>query len=316
MARIFILPGALALLGVGYLLSLTAHAQDIDKSELSYYANVKPMMDYPLPDLVKAAPELQGMEPAANQDQLASILDKAGEVAEDLLAKMPNLISREDVTQTKLSDQGSLRGQRRHQFDYLIIVRDQDSTLSVEESRLEPGGTGEGTQHPEAGYTLTKGFATVWLHFLSPNQLGARFRYLGQQSSDGIRCYVVGFAQIPESAAISGIVIVKGKPVQVFDQGIAWIDESSFRIVRMRMDLLAPRPDIGVEKVTTELHFGETNIPQAASPLWLPKEVTVTARMNNHQFRNVHHYSEYRLFTVESKILPAPPEPPQPAKPN
>jgi hypothetical protein len=163
---------------------------------------------------------------------------------------------------------------------------------------------------------LTRGFASAWLHFLPPIQSAARFRYLGQQTNGGLRCYVVAFAQKPGWATFTGTFVLDGISVRILYQGIVWIDKASFRIVRLRMDLLSPRPDIGLERQTTELHFGETRLPQTASPLWLPQEVVVTTEIKKQLLRNVHYYSGYRLFKVETKILPAPPDQPLPNRPD
>ena len=315
-ARVFILPIALAVLGFTHLHLLVAKTQIFDTCGQSYYVNARPLLDYPLHDLLRAAPELQGLEPTGNQDELAFILDKAGKVTEDLLGSMPNLISREDVTQEKLRDQGSVKEQRRNEFDYMILAHRQDANVTLDEYRAGPDGSPLEVQGLEQGYMLTRGFASIWLHFLPPNQSAARFRYLGQQTNGGLRCYVVAFAQKPGWATITGRLVYKGRSVCILYQGIAWIDEASFRIVRLRMDLLAPRPDIGLERDTIELHFAETRLPQTVSPLWLPQEVVVTTDMNNQFYRNVHRYSGYRLFKVETKILPAPPDQPLPKRPN
>jgi hypothetical protein len=282
----------------------------------SYYENARPLLDYPLNDLLRATPELRGLEPAGNQDQLAFILDRAGKVTEDLLDSMPNLVSREEVTQQKLRAPGSVKEHRRLEFDYMILTHRKGADVTLDEYRAGPDGSPLEAQGTEEGYTLTRGFAPVWLHFLPAIQPEERFRYLGQQTDGGLKCYVVAFAQKPGWVTITGTVTHEGRSVCVLYQGIAWIDEASFRIVRLRTDLLAPRPDIGLERQTTVLHFGETRLPQTVSPLWLPQEVVVTTDMNNQFFRNVHHYSGYRVFKVETKILPAPPDQPLPQRPN
>jgi hypothetical protein len=313
---VFILPIALAVLGFAHLHLFVAKTQIIDTSGQSYYVNARPLLDYPLHDLLRAAPELQGLEPTVNQDELAFILGKAGKVTEDLLGSMPNLISREDVTQEKLRAPGSVKNHHRLKFDYMILTHGRDANVALDEYRAGPDGSPLEAQGLEEGYMLTRGFAAVWLYFLPPIQSEARFRYLGQQTNGGLRCYVVAFAQKPGWATITGTVVCEGRSVCTLYQGIAWIDEASFRIVRLRMDLLAPRPDIGLERQTTELHFGETRLPQTVSPLWLPQKVVVTTAMNKQVFRNVHRYSGYRLFKVETKILSAPPDEPLPKRNN
>jgi hypothetical protein len=45
----------------------------------------------------------------------------------------------------------------------------------------------------------------------------------------------------------------------------------------MRLDLLELRLDVGLERLTTDIQFGEVRVPQATAALWLPREVTVTS---------------------------------------
>ena len=315
-ARGFILPFALVVFGFALLPLWVAEAQLTDTSGQFYYLNARPLLDYPLQDLLRAVPELRGLEPAPNQDDLASMLDKAGKVTEDLLDSMPNLVSHEEVTQQKLGAPGRVMDHRRVEFDYMILAHQHGANATLDEYRAGLDGSPLTTEGLEEGYMLTRGFASEWLHFLPPIQPAARFRYLGQQTDGGLRCYVVAFAQKPGFATITGTVVQGGRSACILYQGIAWIDEASFRIVRLRTDLLAPRPDIGLERQTTELHFGEVHLPQTVSALWLPQEVIVTTDMKDHLFRNIHRYSGYRLFKVEARILPAPPDQPLPKKPD
>jgi hypothetical protein len=64
----------------------------------------------------------------------------------------------------------------------------------------------------------------------------------------------------------------------VLFQGIAWIDEADFRIVRLRTDLLAPRPDIFLKTLTSNVRFFEVRIPVqgAAVSLWMPQQANIT----------------------------------------
>jgi hypothetical protein len=312
----FILPSALAALGFALLHSSVAEAQIVDTSEQSFYDNAKPMLDSPLPDILKAVPELAGLEAASNSDELYSILYKTGKEAEDLLSKMPNLTSREDITQEKLHDSIISKGQRRRAYNYLILIHRNGANDLLEEYRTAPDGSEPEGQGIDEDYAVTAGFASSWLHFLPANRLAARFRYLGEQTDGGRRCYVVAFAQKPGWAAVIGTVVYKGMRVLILYQGIAWIDEESYRIIRLRTDLLAPHPAIGLESQTTELHFGEIRLSKIPSPLWLPREVVVTTTWNKQTYRNIHRYSDFRLFEVETNSVPAPPTEPLPTKPQ
>jgi hypothetical protein len=99
---------------------------------------------------------------------------------------------------------------------------------------------------------------------------------------------------------LSGTFRAGETSVSTFDQGLAWVDSTSYQIVRMRTDLLRPVAKVRLERVTTDTHFGEVHFIQSPLTVWLPREVTVTVEWNGRLLRNTHTYSEFKLFNVES----------------
>ena len=69
----------------------------------------------------------------------------------------------------------------------------------------------------------------------------------------------------------------------------------------MRLDLLAPRTDVGLEQHTTWVEFEEVRFDSASRTLWLPHEVRIVIVCKGWRFANRHGYSQYRLFSVESR---------------
>ena len=67
------------------------------------HANAPTYVDYPLPKLRTAVPALNGMKPGTSQDELASILARAGEATLNSLSRVPNLSSLEDVYSAVMS---------------------------------------------------------------------------------------------------------------------------------------------------------------------------------------------------------------------
>ena len=89
----------------------------------------------------------------------------------------------------------------------------------------------------------------------------------------------------------------------VLYQGIAWVDESDFRIVRLRTDLLAPRPDIYLRTLTREVLFSDVRLPETSELLWLPQEATVTTDFKGQTMQQIYKYSGFRLYQAKSKIV-------------
>ena len=89
----------------------------------------------------------------------------------------------------------------------------------------------------------------------------------------------------------------------MFFQGVAWVDPSDFRILRLRTDLLFPVAEVSLHRLTADIQFQVTHLAEVPSPLSLPSEVTVTSEIGGATLREVHRYSGYRLFRARSKIV-------------
>jgi hypothetical protein len=122
--------------------------------------------------------------------------------------------------------------------------------------------------------------------------------------------------QGPEAHVAVTLRARDGSSLRQLSQGIAWVDKASFHIRRLRTDLLAPQPELGLAEQTTTISYSEVRFPDAA-PLWLPRDVDVNIQFTEHlaggasnlasrvtdqAFRNIHHYSNYLLYRVSTKI--------------
>jgi len=61
-----------------------------------------------------------------------------------------------------------------------------------------------------------------------------------------------------------------------------------------------------VWRLVSDIHYGEIHFEQLATPLWVPDNIVVTMSMADRMWRDQHHYTGFRLFTVDSKMVPAP----------
>jgi len=278
----------------------------------------------PMPELESAVPDLKGLKTSANQDPLAVLLEKVGAKTLEVARNTPNLISRERVIDSSLGT-----SEARRDYDYLILARYDGKMVSLDEFRLDLK-TGDKFQTEEVinkgslfwndlerasneiavakgrRPPFSQGFATSWVNFYPSNRSKTTYRYLGEQKKDGHRTLVLAFAQKPELVALPAVFQYQGKTAPMFLQGIAWIDPSDFRILHLRTDLLSPIAEISLHRLTADIQFALTRIEQVPTPLQLPREVTVTATLGESTTREVHQYSEYRLFRATSRVVPIP----------
>jgi hypothetical protein len=290
--------------------------QSIDKSDQFYYASVHPYLEEPVKKLVKRIPELKSMQPAPDQQALPMIVEKTGKTIDDFFHNIVDLIAREKITQENLTntevgraegystprDVGA-RTSESVQDDYLIVRTGNGVQQGIVEYRMDAKGNRLDEWRLNTGYPVTIGFALSCIYFSTGLQSESTFRYLGEQRIGTRDTYVVAFAQRPGDATISVTVRGQyGEIVHLLVQGVAWVDKNNFQIVRMRTDLLAPRPDIKWDEQTTEVTFSEVRLLDVPYPLWLPNDVKVNMTFNGHNFRNEHHYTKYRRYRVAVKM--------------
>lgn len=272
-------------------------------------------VEEPLDQLLKRVPELKGISPAANQEELAMILRTTGAAVDKFFANAVDVIAHEEIVQERLRPtvvSGGMPGglvdfKTRTRDSYLILRQINGSRAEIDEFRMNDKGIRVDEVGLARGFFMTSGFALSVVHFSSMVQWESKFLHLGDQKISGKETYVIAFAQLPSEARNTVTLRAEGAKVNLFVQGIAWVDKANFQIVQMRTDLLAPRRDIGLDEQTTEITFKEVRFSDLAFPLWLPRDVNInvkfTAGASIEIVRNTHRYTDYRRYHVSTKIL-------------
>jgi hypothetical protein len=263
--------------------------------EKRIWATATPYLDKGFPELEQQIPELAGLEPAANQDALPKILHGVGEECVELLHRTPNIHADEEIE----THRAYVPSSKQH-VGYLMVVKQTANGISLDEYRTDKNGS------PVAYAGAGQGFASMWTHFFPANQGQSRFRYLGEQKIDSRETMVAAFAQIPDKVKFPATFVVQGARISILYQGIAWIDPSDWKILRVREDLLAPRPDAKLYKFTARVRFGAVTVKKAAAELWLPHEADLQWDLAGQLGNERHVYSNYRLYVAKSRIILTP----------
>ena len=268
------------------------------------YANAHAYIDLAMAQLVERVPELKSVEPAADQQELAMILQKMGERMDDFVHNIGDLIAREDVTQERLNADGKVKAKQHVQDNYLILHHGYEWGARAE-YRMDDKGNRLGPIGLAQGYLATSGHALSCIQFstAAQSQSQSRFRYLGHEMLGSRETYVLAFAQRPGEVNFATVMAVTGaKDVDMPTQGILWVDKNNFQILRVRSDLLAPNAEIQLAQLTTDVMFGEVRLQDVPNPLWLPTDADVSIEIGGHKYRNMHHYQDYRRYRVAVKI--------------
>ncbi len=274
-------------------------------------AEARPYQDDSLKELVKRVPELKGMHSAADRGPLAAILKKTGEKVDEFFENAVDLVAEENIKQERLGSSGFARAFEPVKDNYLILREGSEKGADFDEFRMDENGKRLEQVGIRRGFLVTSGFALICVQFSTALQPESRFRYLGEQKLTGHEAYVVAFAQQPGKASQTVVMMTPdGGIIHMMTQGVAWVDQKDFHILQIRTDLLARHPEIGLEEQTTKVDFTEVRFTDVATPLWLPRDVTVYLKLGRFQdrpfdeaFRNVHHYTNYRRYRVAVKMV-------------
>jgi len=244
----------------------------------------KPFIDCNKDELVRAVPELAGIQFDSNQDNLDGLLRATGENLESMFAKLVDISAAEDIHEMRFED--GMAGTSRHEaFRYVVKAPAANGgKRQFDEFRID-ANTKARVQPPSHIDFLVIGRFLELLHYLLPQyQPESQFRYMGRSNADGQDSFVVVFGQTAQL------------------QGIAWIDAATKRIVRLRVDV-GPVEGSPLETVTTDMAVAPVNF--GGSLLWLPARVTVQARYAGGEVHSVHRYSHYQAEMEKSPGIPA-----------
>lgn len=288
-----------------------------DMAVVSSFAPEPTYVDLPVEQIKKMVPFLNPTAPdeihpgsdtgTATQltDKTDYILSKTGVVITDLLHKTPNLLADENVRLTDQSLNSTYKLQTTTDYVYRIVHRRNSfGGDGLAEFRTYSNDQPIDDSPSDPRRVINTGFATLWLVFLPGNLHDSRFRYLGEQLVGKRRTYALAFAQIPEKTGLQPIINYSSGRCTTPLQGVAWIDQSSFQIVRIQTDLLHSLPDIQLSRLRTVLEYEAVKIWGLHLSLWLPRDVETTWETTYRNMKESHRYSHYRLFKATMKVLP------------
>jgi hypothetical protein len=288
---------ALPLLAGG--LALGAPRQEAGAPGLIYYEKARPIVDLGKEDLLPAYPELAGVQFEEDQDSLETLLARTGASLEAFFRYFPNTISKEKVRQERLRPDGHVDAHLDQESYYLVVARTGRETSGFDESRTDAKGKPVQRKRLRGQSFLTSGFAGAGIFFLPVNQKDFRFRILGRDPARA-NAYVLAFSARHDSS-LQGKFEMEKDEAMLLSQGLAWIHPDSYRLLSMTtglMGIFAAQPVVLALK--TKIWFDIVNFPSATLAFSLPAQVEVSIRWREGNYRNVHRYSDYRMFSVET----------------
>jgi hypothetical protein len=239
---------------------------------------------------------LAGCGFAAEAPTVPQVLQKAGRAIEGFWVDFSSINCRETVSQQKLNAAGKIVSGVESAFDYIVMMREEDGDLAVEESRKSLGSRSNGKP---GALLVTNGFPTLLFVFHPRFQDSFEYATPVAEERDGRQVVRVGFRQAKGGRALS-CLRMRRRDYPLEWAGTAWIDWESGHILRIAAELASGMQDIGLESLTADVQYGPVRFHNTAEEPWLPAAATVEARTRQQRWRNVHHFTTYKRFTVET----------------
>ncbi len=201
------------------------------------------------------------------------------------------------VEQTKLTPKGKVEHQERGRFDYLLMSQNSGGDLSLEESRLQE----EATPHKKnVPLLVTNGFATLVLVFHPYYQGGFEFSGLEPDTLNGHNVVKIRFRHI-KGMRTPTVLMLRGREYPLDMMGTAWIDPNTGIIERMQAELLTNMEDIGLRSLHADVSYGPPPFHGMTDMPWLAAEATIEVETPKQHWRNVHRFTNYKHFAVDTE---------------
>jgi hypothetical protein len=244
--------------------------------------------------------------PLHASDELTDLLELSGERVGRFWSELARVVCTEQVSQLRLNPKGEVLQEKDTTYEYLIVMELTGNKLRVEESRSELNVSEKKSQDRSNDPLLvTGGFSTMLLVF-HPHFRGSYIFALPDvdESVDGTRR--IDFRAVSGQPTPTALRL-RGREYPVEWNGSAWLDSTTGMVHRIETDLGSPMRDLGLTRLHAEAEYQETSFSDTEAVFWLPRAASVDAESDRQRWRNVHRFSEYKLFSVEIDVKPGAP---------
>jgi hypothetical protein len=228
---------------------------------------------------------------------MKSLLSRTGAQITKLLDQFANVKCTEEVERDKFRSDGKVELKQAATYDYLVILADRDGDLSLQESRIavhEPKGDKRNTP-----MLLSNGFATLFLVFHPYYSESFRFIFAGEEANGNRTLARIQFEPIPGMRS-PGALALRGREYPLELSGEAWIDPATGIVTRIEAEIGDTLRDVGLKSLRSSVEFAPAPFRDLQA-FWFPVTATVDVETPRQHWRNIHHFTDYKLFSVGSE---------------
>src|SRR5215813_6951525 len=237
---------------------------------------------------------------------LSEVLDRVSRNVKEFQDQLPDFVCSEKVTSTE-SESGKLIKQRVVESIFTGVQRSTQENrvhFAFTESREVVGIDGKpvrkGTPFPKLPYRYAGGYSSLLVTTFAPDNLDSHNYSIGDTYKSGnSSALLVRFATKEDQQKLRGIF--QGTQLVAKDIGAAWIDQKTFRVLRLqRQSLNLPS---ALSRSIATVDYGPVTIGD--TEFWMPTRVRadVNERNSRVSVSYVAEYSDCRKFMADIKLL-------------
>lgn len=227
---------------------------------------------------------------------LSEILTRMAASALALASNLERFTAQEHIDYVMLDHVGMVEDYDSGSFQYVYSIEQQNGGSVSREYRTPAKG---GHMFRAAGLQI--GGATIALMFLPDLQTDYEMKCEGANERNGQLDWVVHFQQRKDRPDRTAKFWVGNVSRSGMFKGRAWISKENFQVVHLEASLVGGVPDIGLEGLAVSVDYRLVQSVSGNLGLWLPDSMATYWDYNAHRLVLTHSFSDFQLFTVETR---------------
>ena len=234
------------------------------------------------------------------------LVDHVTKQVTSFLDQMSDVRCTEQVTQLKFDKNGHTIYGERSSFDYLVLLQGTGDEFLLNESRIADKHNDQRNKK-NVPLLITNGFSMLMLIFHPYYRNSFEFQAMPDDVTNGHRLAQIHFTHIRGTRTPAALA-VRNREFPLELTGTAWIDPDTGQVVKIKLGLAQDMSDVGLKSLTAEIEYEPIQLPGWQQAYRFPAVATVDVETLRQRWRNVHHFTNYKRFMVDSSATVAGPE--------
>jgi tetratricopeptide (TPR) repeat protein len=228
----------------------------------------------------------------------SEVLDRAFLRTKNQLANFEKFTATEHIEHQEIDRHGTPIKVNIREFSYIVfVVPYHGDSFYLEESRDADQKTTDSFPTPLA----TTGLNSLAISLLQPaDRNNFRYKCEGVTKLRGEAVLEIRFQEEDTEALSVRRWKRNGMVYNVPFKGRIWISQTSYDVLRVETDLLAPIAKLQLTRDHLRVDYGPVKFDRGNQTLWLPWDAEMFMELRGRRYHHRHYLSDYQLFEVDT----------------